>query len=182
MAQDRNTTTSDAPHRPFPPLALLLAWLVPGLGHIYIGRVKRGLILAVVLAGMFWSGVAMGGILTGDHQRQPWWFAANMFTGVHGSVHWYRQDRLYHRVQLDIVEEYGRSVSRDSELMMKELAERNLYPPHTTASVAQVYSGVAGLLALMAIFDAFMLSLMGQVGEPAAKPSASPTPSQEASE
>ncbi len=50
--------------------ALILGWLVPGMGHVLTGRWLRGLLLFVSIASMFWLGIAMQGKLyapnTGD--------------------------------------------------------------------------------------------------------------------
>ena len=39
--------------------ACLLAWLVPGAGHLYLGRLNRGLLLLGALGTLFVLGVAM---------------------------------------------------------------------------------------------------------------------------
>lgn len=44
-----------------PPLAAFLAWLVPGLGHIYQGRVGKGLLFFVCIVGTFVYGLYIGG-------------------------------------------------------------------------------------------------------------------------
>ena len=49
--------------KPQPFVALLLAWLIPGAGHVYIGRPKRGLIIFVMIALIFWAGVGLGGVM-----------------------------------------------------------------------------------------------------------------------
>jgi len=42
-------------------LAGFLGWVVPGLGHIYLGKYFRGLIFLVAIGLMSWLGLAMGG-------------------------------------------------------------------------------------------------------------------------
>lgn len=44
-----------------PFLALVLGWVVPGAGHVYLGQVKKGLFFFVLLVGAFVGGVAIGG-------------------------------------------------------------------------------------------------------------------------
>ena len=161
--------------RRLPIVALLLAWLLPGAGHAYLGRLCRGVILFVVIAAIFWTGVAVGGVLTVDYYNQRWWFVAQMFSGVHGLVGWYCQKRVYDDLARDV--EVGPLVSPGSpgaaeqqSVIQKKLAERRIYPAATTASVARVYAGVAGLLNLMCIFDAVVLALMGRIGEPKPRP------------
>src|SRR5438270_471465 len=48
-------------------LAGLLAWLVPGGGHLLLGRVGRGLLLAGVVYGLYFVGLLLGGHLYGLH-------------------------------------------------------------------------------------------------------------------
>lgn len=42
-------------------LALLLGWLVPGLGHALVKKYKRAVVLAVAIFAMTGLGLAMGG-------------------------------------------------------------------------------------------------------------------------
>jgi len=44
--------------------AVVLAWLVPGLGHGLLGRWRRGLLQGVVILGMFAVGLALQGSLS----------------------------------------------------------------------------------------------------------------------
>jgi len=147
-----------------PFLALLLASAVPGAGHMYLGRVKRGIIIFITIAALFWSGVAIGGVLTVDSVRERWWFVAEMLTGVHGLIGWHRQREVYDRVlaneRLNLRDPHDQAVL-DAKLQAEGVA---LVTPADTA--ARAYAGVAGLLNLMCIFDALMLSIMGIRGEP----------------
>ena len=43
-------------------LALVLAWVVPGLGHMLIGQKARGAIFFVAIHGLFAMGLLIGGI------------------------------------------------------------------------------------------------------------------------
>lgn len=42
---------------------MVLAWLIPGAGHVLVGDVRRGAILFVTLTAMFAIGIAFGGRL-----------------------------------------------------------------------------------------------------------------------
>jgi hypothetical protein len=44
-----------------PRLAAFLAWLVPGLGHIYQGRTGKGLLFSICILGTFFYGMYIGG-------------------------------------------------------------------------------------------------------------------------
>jgi len=108
-------------------VAGFLAWLVPGLGHIYLGQRHRGVILLVVIAATFWGGVALGGATeTVDPHKRTAWFMAQVSTGAHALVAW----RL------------GRTAEASASMYSWRAEE-----------VAVVYSGVAGLLNLLVILD-----------------------------
>lgn len=83
-------------------VALALAWLAPGLGHIYLGRRIRGAIILATIALTFWAGIAIGGTMTVDDRTERWWFAADMVTGVHGLVSWQRSDAVNRRIDLTL--------------------------------------------------------------------------------
>jgi hypothetical protein len=44
-------------------IAVLLAWLIPGAGHLVLGRYLRGLILFAAIGGSFVLGLALSGRL-----------------------------------------------------------------------------------------------------------------------
>ena len=52
-------------------LAVGLAWLVPGLGHVVVGRVRRGVMFGLLVWGCFGLGMAHDGRLALRDQRQP---------------------------------------------------------------------------------------------------------------
>lgn len=52
-------------------LAMLLAALVPGLGHVYAGRVRRGLLYAALVLGAFALGIALDGRLSAPEGAKP---------------------------------------------------------------------------------------------------------------
>ncbi len=43
-----------------PRLAAFLAWLVPGLGHLYQGRIAKGILYATCILGLYFAGLVMG--------------------------------------------------------------------------------------------------------------------------
>jgi TM2 domain-containing membrane protein YozV len=152
-----------------PLLAAGLAWLVPGAGHFYLRKPARGLILFVTIGLTFWGGVAMGGAMTVSRQAEPWWFAADMLAGSHGLAAWQCQKRVFKDISADAKRKALAGGDRSMTLAEQqevELVHRNvaLVPPVDTA--ARAFSGVAGLLNLLCIFDALMLGLLGRVGEP----------------
>jgi TM2 domain-containing membrane protein YozV len=56
-----NAVASDAPNLKDPVVAGCLAWLVPGLGHLYQGRWAKGILFLLCITGTFCYGLWLGG-------------------------------------------------------------------------------------------------------------------------
>ena len=121
------------------PIAGLLAWLIPGMGHIYLGFRRRGIILLVTITLTFWTGVAIGGVRgTVDPNNRRAWFAAELCTGINAMAALY----LHHRLGMAKTAAQNRSGKRD-------------YVGHwLSVDVGIHYAGVAGLLNVLVILDA----------------------------
>ncbi len=123
-------------------VAGFLAWLVPGLGHLYVGHRGRGLVYLMTIAVTFWSGVAIGGVqgTVAPHSRKLW-FAAQLGTGGNTLAAY-----ALHCV-----------VSPESARSKKPVAGGHWL----SAEVGVHYTGVAGLLNLLVILD-----VMGRAESP----------------
>lgn len=117
------------------PLAGVLAWLIPGAGHLLIGERRRGLIFLIVITLTFWTGVAVGSVqgTVAPHARKLW-FVAQLGTGGNALT------------------AYGlhKMISPESATSSKLIATGNWL----SAEVGVHYTGVAGLLNLLVIIDA----------------------------
>lgn len=160
--------------KPNPVLTTVLAWAVPGAGHLYLGRPVRALILFLVIHLMFWSGIAIGGVFTVNPRDEFWWFNGQMLTGASGVASWYRQRLQYADVLAEANERLRQfDAGRPAETIARErveivdavMTEKGLNPV-SPDTIPFVLTGVAGMLNLMCAFDALMLSLMGRRGEP----------------
>jgi len=69
-----------------PALALLLAWLLPGAGHWYVGQRVKGVVFCFLLIVLFATGMLLteGGCI--DLGRHPWAFALQVFEGAVSGV------------------------------------------------------------------------------------------------
>jgi len=152
----------------------VLAWLVPGAGHLLLRRPVRAVILFVCIVGLFWTGVALGGTFTADPVKERAWFVGQMATGSSGMAAWYIQGAAREKIINRLLEE--RKIPRsfptgqDGEqwwnAFNQAAAEEGLALVYPTDTAARAYTGVAGMLNLLCIFDAIMLGLLGQLGEP----------------
>ena len=62
-------------------LALILGWLLPGLGHISLGQKRRGFLIMFGIVFLVLSGVLVGGIDAVDHNQDGLWFIAQVWCG-----------------------------------------------------------------------------------------------------
>lgn len=151
--------------------AVFLAWVIPGAGHYCMGRRMQGIIIFIVIGLTFWTGIAMGGVMTVDRYHEPLWFGGQMLTGVHGLASWHRHnevcremlnDDLFKREGITRFEVYysGRT-PRQQQLADEYLQKRGMALVAPADTPARAYSGVAGLLNLLCIFDCAILAFMG---------------------
>jgi len=117
------------------PIAGLLAWLVPGLGHLYIGDRGRGLVFMITISATFWAGIAIGGAgSTIDPQHRKLWFSAQLLTGA--------QSLVAVGIHQKAIASYPESNSAP------------IIGHWLSIDVGTHYTGVAGLLNLLVILDA----------------------------
>ncbi len=115
------------------PLAGALAWIVPGLGHWYLGHRRRALVFFVTIVATFWGGVALGGVKnTVNIPENGAWFAAQLCAGTQtlAALMW-------------------------SKSTPGLLAYQSIYP---ASDLAVVYTSIAGLLNLLVIVDVLVRS------------------------
>lgn len=111
----------------------LLGWIMPGLGHIFIGDRLRGVICLATIVLTFWSGVAIGSVRgTIDPHERSLWFVAQLCTGTNAGLAY-------------ALRQVGSATS----------AERSPAPaPWVSSEIGVHYTGVAGLLNILVILDA----------------------------
>ncbi len=85
-----------------PWVAAVLAWLVPGLGHLYQGRTFKAALYSVCILSTYFSGLALGGGKVVYFEWQPEWrtygYLAQVMTGlpaVPALVQTYRSQQIY---------------------------------------------------------------------------------------
>lgn len=68
-----------------PTIALIAGWLVPGAGHLLLGKWIRAVLLMASIVGMFAIGIALGGKIYSPNTGEPLemlGFAGDLGTGV----------------------------------------------------------------------------------------------------
>jgi hypothetical protein len=56
------------------PVAALMAAILPGLGYVWFGELKRAVLVFVGVMGLFAGGMLIGGIDVIDRREDRWWF------------------------------------------------------------------------------------------------------------
>ncbi len=113
-------------------LTTLLAWIVPGLGHWWLGERKRAMIFFVATTVTFWTGIAVGGVRSSVTPRDNGlWIAAQLCTGPQSLI----------------------ALGISNRLAAEKDLSRQFRAPWPASDIGVVYAGVAGLLNLLVILD-----------------------------
>jgi len=137
------TASDEVPIARSAPVAAVLAWLLPGLGHWWIGERHRAVILFATTSATFWAGIAVGGVRsTVTPKDNGLWIAAQLCMGPQALA------ALY----------WGKT------LLPKHQGDPDPYKASWPSSdIGVVYAGVAGLLNLLVILDALARVEAGQI-------------------
>ena len=139
-----------------PKTAALLAWLVPGLGHFYQGRTGKAILYAVCILGLYGVGLALGEghnvywrWINPLHNAEEFRFSyiCQFFVGlpslpalIQATLQWSGHDPILG----GLMAEPPQNVLFGLHARLGKLVE-----------VGSVYTMVAGLLNVLAIYDAY---------------------------
>jgi hypothetical protein len=156
MKERQPTVTLRHPHR-----AAFLAWAVPGLGHFYQGRTGKGILYAVCILGLYCMGMVMGeGKIVYWRWVNPFsspekfciYYPGQFFVGlpalpalIQSTLHYFGLDVINGWPFLwGFMAEPAQNVLNGLQPRLGKLVE-----------IATVYTTVAGLLNILAIYDAY---------------------------
>ena len=167
--------TNQQPEEGINYLALALAWLVPGLGHMVIGHKARGMVFLVTLHGLFALGLILGGIRAINPPEQPIWRYTQFLSGWPMLVTNYVERKVYEpeyvyvdrehpMTKIEKLYESGRpSLLDDAARPRREAYAKDFIEKHPLFSyhpkiqdIGSVYCGLAGMLNLLVIFDVLL--------------------------
>ncbi len=66
---------------PLQPIAAVLAWVLPGAGHFFLGHTRRALMIFAGIFGLFAGGLFIGGVDCIDRKEDFFWFLGQSLTG-----------------------------------------------------------------------------------------------------
>lgn len=126
---------ADPHHKPeekLLPHAAILAYLVPGLGHLYLGERKRAIFIFSGVMGLYLAGILIGGIDVIDRVEDMWWFVLQAGVGpIAWATDWLHQSLLKPPSGPDLTKSLGR-----------------------VNEVGSLYTAMAGMLNAIALLDA----------------------------
>lgn len=181
-ASSEPTTTS--PNPAFPNLdlknrhlAAFLAWLIPGMGHLYQGRTGKGLLFAICILGTFYYGLYIGDgkvvyastapLVSSDFAfvRDRWQYPCQFFVGLPALPALVQRSRV--RAGKEPLPGIGMAPPRGANqgpFEVTDVAGKIAREPTQLAQwqyelgyrfeLGWVFTVVAGLLNVLAIFDA----------------------------
>jgi len=120
--------------------AALLAWFIPGGGHFYLGLRKRAVLIFVCIEVTFLIGLYIGTVRIVNPANNFLWFFAQIFAGLNALVS--------HSWALRLDNVQATTLIRDHSYYM-----------------AVLYTGVAGLMNLLAVFDTVIRAGRANTGQ-----------------
>ena len=166
---------------PNPKTAALLAWLVPGLGHLYQGRRAKGFLFMGSIIGLFVAGMLIGGgqvVYASTLPLRPlpgylydgWPFLCQSGIGAVAIPGWIERARYQDNQGPLLVSAFYPPVGADragrtepapssqdqsgAEVIHPDGAAKRRYDLGFRFEVGMVYTVIAGLLNLLVVYDA----------------------------
>lgn len=157
---------------PFRPLPMLAAIILPGLGHVVAGEVKRGVLAGAGVLGLFFGGLFIGGIDVVDSKEDSVWFYGQALVGpLAFGVDWAHQGRF------KVIDAKGNLRSANPNEGRDPATGKIVLggtPPNEKSlgkvnELGTLFATVAGMLNLVIILDAGFPSRDKPKGEKVAK-------------
>jgi hypothetical protein len=129
-------------------VALLFAWLVPGCGHISLGRARRGVVFGILVLGSFGLGLAHDGRLALQNDREPFLSSLQVLANLGvGPADALARIRVYGAPAYRLPPGLDDPVA---DVRLRTLRERARSP---VSAYGTAYLWTAGLMNLLLLFD-----------------------------
>ena len=163
-----------------PRLAAFLAWLVPGLGHIYQGRTGKGILFSICILGTFFYGMYIGSgrvvyastadVFSRKFLSDRWQYACQIGVGLPALPALVQRARVNaHKPPLSfpLVGDYMRPPQEGNTFRSEDQSDRThevISPDELSEwsydygehfEIGTVFTVIAGLLNILVIFDAY---------------------------
>lgn len=127
------------------PVAGVLAALVPGAGHLWLGQWRRGVMIFVGVGWLFLGGILIGGVDVVDKQEDFWWFVGQAGVGPAA----FGANALNQRLK-----QHDPPVGAGHEWLEAHGAARIRSLGHPN-EIGSLWVAIAGMINVIAVIDAF---------------------------
>jgi hypothetical protein len=147
MSQEQSDSMSGA-HLRRTLIAVGLAWCLPGLGHVMLGRVRRGLLFAVLILGGYALGLAHDGRLALRDERQPFLTALQIVANLGvGPLDFIARKSVYGELVYSLPKGIRSGVEDQHTRVFRDRTRSSL------SIYGTAYLWTAGLMNLLLLFD-----------------------------
>ena len=134
-------------------VSCLLAWIVPGAGHFYLGKRSRALVFFLVVLSTFLLGVLNQGRSYLIDRDQPLTYLATLTNIATGPVELVSRQLTYHRLVWALPADPG---SQESARLLQAMRERVRI---VTDEYGTTFLLTAGLMNILLMLDAFDIAI-----------------------
>lgn len=129
-------------------LAVVAGWLLPGLGHALLGRLRRGIVFAAIVLGSFALGMAHDGRVALSDERQPFLSALQVVAnaGV-GPADLFARIHVYGAPVYALPKDHSEPAFDDNVRILRDRTRSKL------SIYGTAYLWTAGLMNLLLLFD-----------------------------
>ncbi len=134
-----------------PWLPCALAWSVPGMGHVLLGRRVQGVVFLLLVLITFGSGLALDGTVYAMDREQPLTHLSTLANIGVGPLDWLARWRTYGELRYTIPS--TRVDQRGREQILDRLREKVASSTHTYGRTFLLTAGLMNLLLVLDVFD-----------------------------
>lgn len=129
-------------------LAVGLAWCLPGLGHVVLGRIRRGILFALLLLGSYVLGFVHDGRLALRDERQPFLTTLQVVANLGiGPIDFVARKSVYGELVYSLPKGIRSGVDNEHARVFRDRTRSSL------SVYGTAYLWTAGLMNLLLLFD-----------------------------
>ena len=146
-----------------PLLPCLLAWLVPGLGHLVLGRRTQAAVFALVIGTTFVTGVALSGTVYALDRDQPLSYLSTFANLGVGPLDAWGRWATFGELRYSMPD--TRVAAAEHERVQRRVRRRIAQPSHAYGRTFLLTAGVMNLLLMLDVYD-YCLGRKARSGPP----------------
>jgi len=134
-----------------PWLPCLLAWIIPGAGHLLLRRTAPGLVLMAVVFATFGTGLALNGTVYAMDPEQPLSYLSTLANAGVGPLDAWARLRTFGNLRYRMPDSRVDSVAR--ERILEQVRQRYATATHSYGRTFLLTAGLMNLLLVLDVFD-----------------------------